>query len=122
MSAADTLREVFWVSTAVVVIATLTLGDSARAPAQMLTRKRVVEIVLPPAGGPGSIPQALWKRPVGIQKGPVEWEGWSPEPFSLTTKGFILGWNTTAGSEDEAKVIVYQLYITGRYARCRKRV
>ncbi len=40
------------------------------------TEAEVVDIVLPAAGGPDSLAQALWQRLVDIQEGRIEWEGW----------------------------------------------
>ena len=76
-SAAGTLREVFCVGTAAVVIPAARIGwQRPRPGASAGTETEVVEIVLPPAGGPGSLAQVLWERLVDIQEGRVEWEGW----------------------------------------------
>ncbi|KAI0280449.1 branched-chain amino acid aminotransferase II [Russula brevipes] len=70
-SARGTLREVFCVGTAAVVIPAARIGwrrGGADAPVQ--------DVVLPVVGGTGSIAHALWERLVDIQEGRVEWEGW----------------------------------------------
>jgi len=74
---AGTLREVFCVGTAAVVIPAARIGWQRRvggdgADAEM----RIQDIVLPVVGGEGSLAQALWERLVDIQEGRVEWEGW----------------------------------------------
>ncbi|KAI9452412.1 branched-chain amino acid aminotransferase II [Lactarius psammicola] len=76
-SAAGTLREVFCVGTAAVVIPAARIGWRRPRPgANDDTEAEVVDIVLPAAGEPGSLAQALWQRLVDIQEGRVEWEGW----------------------------------------------
>ena len=40
------------------------------------TEAEVVEIMLPPAGAPGSFTHTLWKSFVDIQEERVNWEGW----------------------------------------------
>jgi branched-chain amino acid aminotransferase len=76
-SAAGTLREVFCVGTAAVVIPAARIGWRRPRPgASADTEAEVVDFALPPAGGPGSLAQALWERLVDIQEGRVEWEGW----------------------------------------------
>ena len=71
---AGTLREVFCVGTAAVVIPAARIGwqrrggDGAEAEVQ--------DIVLPVVGEEGSLAHALWERLVDIQEGRVEWEGW----------------------------------------------
>ena len=71
---AGTLREVFCVGTAAVVIPAARIGwqrrgvDGAEAEVQ--------DIVLPVVGEEGSLTHALWERLVDIQEGRVEWEGW----------------------------------------------
>ncbi|KAN0138843.1 branched-chain amino acid aminotransferase II [Lactarius tabidus] len=76
-SAAGTLREVFCVGTAAVVIPTARIGWQRPRPGENTGREmEVVEIVLPSAGGSGSLAQALWQRLVDIQEGRIEWEGW----------------------------------------------
>jgi len=67
---AGTLREVFCVGTAAVVIPAARIGWQRRADAE------VQDIVLPVVGGEGSLAHALWERLVDIQEGRVEWEGW----------------------------------------------
>jgi branched-chain amino acid aminotransferase len=70
-SARGTLREVFCVGTAAVVIPAARIGwqrGGADAPVQ--------DVVLPVVGGKGSVAHALWERLVDIQEGRVEWEGW----------------------------------------------
>jgi len=77
-SAAGTLREVFCVGTAAVVIPALRIGWR-RPPAggdARVEAAEVVEIVLPTVGGQGSLAQMLWERLVDIQEGRAEWEGW----------------------------------------------
>jgi len=76
-SAAGTLREVFCVGTAAVVIPAARIGWRRPRPgANDDTEAEVVDIVLPAAGGPDSLAQALWQRLVDIQEGRIEWEGW----------------------------------------------
>ena len=76
-SAAGTLREVFCVGTAAVVIPTARIGwQRPRSGENSSGEMEVVDIVLPSAGGSGSLAQALWQRLVDIQEGRVEWEGW----------------------------------------------
>ena len=79
---AGTLREVFCVGTAAVVIPAARIGwqrgvggDGADASAS--TEMNIQDIVLPVVGEEGSLAQALWERLVDIQEGRVEWEGWS---------------------------------------------
>jgi branched-chain amino acid aminotransferase len=76
---AGTLREVFCVGTAAVVIPASRIGwqrrvstDGADVDAEM----QIQDIVLPVVGGEGSLAHALWDRLVDIQEGRVEWEGW----------------------------------------------
>jgi branched-chain amino acid aminotransferase len=74
---AGTLREVFCVGTAAVVIPAARIGWQRRVgddgpDAEM----HIQDIVLPVVGGEGSLAQALWERLVDIQEGRVEWEGW----------------------------------------------
>ena len=76
---AGSLREVFCVGTAAVVIPAARIGwqrrvgnDGADADAKM----QIKDIVLPVVGGEGSLAHALWERLVDIQEGRVEWEGW----------------------------------------------
>jgi branched-chain amino acid aminotransferase len=77
-SAAGTLRELFCVGTAAAVIPTARIGwQRPRPGANAGTGTEVMDIVLPPEGGSGSLAQALWQRLVDIQEGRVEWEGWS---------------------------------------------
>jgi branched-chain amino acid aminotransferase len=98
-SASGTLREVFCVGTAAVVIPAARIGwqrssstsnsngsDGSGGEGSGSAAERDVEvkvqaadvedIVLPVVGGEGSIAQALWERLVDIQEGRVEWEGW----------------------------------------------
>ena len=77
-SAAGTLREVFCVGTAAVVIPTARIGWQRPRPGGEDTggEMEVVDIVLPSVSGSGSLAQALWQRLVDIQEGRVEWEGW----------------------------------------------
>ncbi|KAH9024051.1 branched-chain amino acid aminotransferase II [Lactarius pseudohatsudake] len=77
-SAAGTLREVFCVGTAAVVIPAARIGWRRPRPgAKDDTEVEVVDIVLPTVGEQGSLTQALWQRLVDIQEGRVEeWEGW----------------------------------------------
>jgi branched-chain amino acid aminotransferase len=70
-SSAGTLREVFCVGTAAVVIPAVRIGWQRRAD-----DGEVQDIVLPVVGGEGSLAHALWERLVDIQEGRVEWEGW----------------------------------------------
>lgn len=70
-SSAGTLREVFCVGTAAVVIPAARIGWQRRAD-----DGEVQDIVLPVVGGEGSLAHALWERLVDIQEGRVEWEGW----------------------------------------------
>jgi branched-chain amino acid aminotransferase len=93
-SAAGTLREVFCVGTAAVVIPASRIGWQRRSAGSddMMAAAAtdnisdgsdddddVQEILLPTVsdGGGRSIAQALWERLVDIQEGRVEWEGWS---------------------------------------------
>jgi branched-chain amino acid aminotransferase len=78
---AGTLREVFCVGTAAVVIPAARIGWQRRvggegadtgADAEM----HIQDIVLPVVGEEGSLAQALWEQLVDIQEGRVEWEGW----------------------------------------------
>jgi branched-chain amino acid aminotransferase len=77
-----TLREVFCVGTAAVVIPAARIGwqrrrvggDGGDASADAETH--IQDIVLPVVGGEGSLAQALWERLVDVQEGRVEWEGW----------------------------------------------
>jgi branched-chain amino acid aminotransferase len=76
---AGTLREVFCVGTAAVVIPAARIGwqrrvggDGASTDAEM----HIQDIVLPVVGEEGSLAQALWERLVDIQEGRIEWEGW----------------------------------------------
>ena len=88
-SASGTLREVFCVGTAAVVIPAARIGwqRSSSSSADMgagtqdevevkVQAADVEDIVLPIVGGEGSVAQALWERLVDIQEGRVEWEGW----------------------------------------------
>ena len=76
-SAAGTLREVFCVGTAAAVIPATRIGWQRASPgANAGTGTEVVDIVLPPVGGSGSLAQIIWQRLVDIQEGRVEWEGW----------------------------------------------
>jgi len=70
-AAEGTLREVFCVGTAAVVIPVARIGWR-RGGAEV----EVQDIVLPTVGGEGSLAYALWERLVDIQEGCVEWEGW----------------------------------------------
>jgi branched-chain amino acid aminotransferase len=92
-SASGTLREIFCVGTAAVVIPATRIGwqrsscnsnstggggggggdaEAGKATAAV----QVQDIVLPVVGGEGSVAHALWERLVDIQEGHVEWEGW----------------------------------------------
>ena len=88
-SASGTLREVFCVGTAAVVIPAARIGwqrsssssssDSTTggdADAGAETKAAVQDIVLPVVGGEDSVAHALWERLVDIQEGRVEWDGW----------------------------------------------
>ena len=93
-SASGTLREVFCVGTAAVVIPASRIGwqrssssssssnstggggGDAEAGKAAATAMQVQDIVLPVVGGEGSVAHALWERLVDIQEGRVEWEGW----------------------------------------------
>ena len=87
-SASGTLREVFCVGTAAVVIPAARIGwqrrrrcvvGGAEAEAEAEDdgeTTQVQDIVLPVVGGEGSVAHALWERLVDIQEGRVEWEGW----------------------------------------------
>jgi branched-chain amino acid aminotransferase len=95
-SASGTLREVFCVGTAAVVIPAARIGwqrsssggssssgnggnggsATERDVEVKVQAAEVEDIVLPVVGGEGSIAQALWERLVDIQEGRVEWEGW----------------------------------------------
>ena len=70
-AAEGTLREVFCVGTAAVVIPVARIGWRRGGP-----EVEVQDIVLPIVGGEGSLAYALWERLVDIQEGRVEWEGW----------------------------------------------
>lgn len=97
VSASGTLREVFCVGTAAVVIPAARIGwqrssssntggstggggdaeAAGRAVAEAAVAvAEVQDIVLPVVGGEGSVAHALWERLVDIQEGRVEWEGW----------------------------------------------
>ena len=68
-SAANTFQEAFYVGTsAVVITAALIEWQSLRPSASAGTEADVVEVVLPPAGGPGYIAQALRERLLDIQE------------------------------------------------------
>ena len=71
-----TLREVFCVGTAAVVIPAARIGWQRRSGGDADADAEVQDIVLPVVGGEGSLAQALWERLVDIQEGRVEWEGW----------------------------------------------
>lgn len=81
---AGTLREVFCVGTAAVVIPAARIGwqrrrvggDGGDASADADAETHIQDIVLPVVGGEGSLAQALWERLVDVQEGRVEWEGW----------------------------------------------
>ena len=78
---AGTLREVFCVGTAAVVIPAARIGWQRRvsgdgASADADAEMRIQDIVLPVVGEEGSLAHALWERLVDIQEGCVEWEGW----------------------------------------------
>ena len=76
-SAAGTLREIFCVGTAAAVIPATRIGWQRVPPgANAGAETELVDIVLPPAGGSGSLAQIIWQRLVDIQEGRVEWEGW----------------------------------------------
>lgn len=90
-SASGTLREVFCVGTAAVVIPAARIGwqrsssssssssDSSSptdGDAEAAEAKAVQDIVLPVVGGEDSVAHALWERLVDIQEGRVEWDGW----------------------------------------------
>jgi len=93
-SACGTLREVFCVGTAAVVIPAARIGwkrssssggagggSTAEGGGEggievKVQAVDVEDIVLPVVGGEGSVAQALWERLVDIQEGRVEWEGW----------------------------------------------
>jgi branched-chain amino acid aminotransferase len=71
---AGTLREVFCVGTAAVVIPATRIGWQRRGGGS--ADAEVQDIVLPVVGGEGSLAHALWERLVDIQEGRIEWEGW----------------------------------------------
>ena len=73
---AGTLREVFCVGTAAVVIPAARIGWQRRADGAADAEMHIQDIVLPIVGGEGSLAQTLWERLVDIQEGRVEWEGW----------------------------------------------
>ena len=73
-SRAGTLREVFCVGTAAVVIPAARIGWQRRGGGS--ADAEVLDIVLPVVGGEGSLAHALWERLVDIQEGRIEWEGW----------------------------------------------
>ena len=74
-SAVVTLREVFYIDTVAVVIPEVYISwQRARPGANAGTESEVLEMVIPPACGPGSFMQALWERPVNIQEGRMEWD------------------------------------------------
>lgn len=78
---AGTLREVFCVGTAAVVIPAARIGWQRRvggdgADADTDAEMHIQDIVLPVVGEEGSLAQALWERLVDIQEGRVDWEGW----------------------------------------------
>ena len=89
-SASGTLREVFCVGTAAVVIPAARIGWQQRSDSSSRgtgggggggdtdteAEAVVQDIVLPVVGGEGSVAQALWERLVDIQEGRVEWEDW----------------------------------------------
>ena len=72
-SEAGTLREFFCVGTAAVVIPAVRIGWQRPRPT---ADTEIVDIVLPEAGGHGSLGYALKQRLADIQEGRVEWEGW----------------------------------------------
>ena len=78
---AGTLREVFCVGTAAVVIPASRIGWQRRVSADGVdadsdSEMQIQDIVLPVVGGEGSLAHVLWERLVDIQEGRVEWEGW----------------------------------------------
>ena len=78
---AGTLREVFCVGTAAVVIPAARIGWQRRVggsagDADADPEMHIQDIVLPVVGDEESLAQALWERLVDIQEGRVEWEGW----------------------------------------------
>ena len=88
-SASSTLREVFCVGTAAVVIPAARIGwqrsSSSRSSGDNTTggdaeageaKAAVQDIVLPVVGGDDSVAHALWERLVDIQEGRIEWDGW----------------------------------------------
>jgi branched-chain amino acid aminotransferase len=93
-SASNTLREVFCVGTAAVIIPAARIGwkrssssggaggggtaegDEGGGIEVKVQAADVEDIELPVVGGEGSVAQALWERLVDIQEGRVEWEGW----------------------------------------------
>ena len=82
-SASGTLREVFCVGTAAVVIPAARIGwqrsssnSSTGGDVEAAGAGAVQDIVLPVVGGEDSVAHALWERLVDIQEGRVEWDGW----------------------------------------------
>ena len=71
--AVGTLREVFSVYTADVVLSVARIGWRR----SRFHGSGVVERVLPPEGGLGYLAHTLRERLVDIQKEHVEWKGWS---------------------------------------------
>jgi branched-chain amino acid aminotransferase len=84
-STSGTLREVFCVGTAAVVIPAGRIGWQRNSSSssddgsgmESEAGKKVQDILLPVVCGEGSIAHAVWERLVDIQEGHVEWEGWS---------------------------------------------
>lgn len=63
VSAVGTLQEVFYASTAIVIIPAERIGQQRPAPRTCTgTEAELVEIVLPPAGGSGHLAQADWEH------------------------------------------------------------
>ena len=76
-SAVVTLREVFYIGTVAVVIPDVYIRwQRARPGPNAGTESGVLEMVMPPACGPGNFTQALSERLVNIQEGRMEWDVW----------------------------------------------
>ena len=72
-----TPREVFYIGTVAVVIPDVYISwQRARPGANTCTEPEVLEMVMPPACGPGSFTQAICERLVDAQEGRMEWDVW----------------------------------------------
>ena len=70
-----TLREVFYIGTVAVVFPDVYIKWQRILPgANAGTESEVLEMVMPPACGPGIFTQAIWERLVDAQEGRIEWD------------------------------------------------